>query len=74
MFERFDPKQNMALVHHYITSMVDPAFDNLPYMYVRHHFLCRYESGIAVIYRNKCTEPLAYLIYAPRDPVVCFIR
>ncbi len=31
MFERFDPKQNMALVHHYITSMVDPAYDNLPY-------------------------------------------
>ncbi|MBR5618107.1 MAG: hypothetical protein IKW76_00060 [Clostridia bacterium] len=31
MFERFDPRENTALVHHYITSMVDPAYDNLPY-------------------------------------------
>ncbi len=31
MFERFDPRENTALVHHYITNMVDPAFDNLPY-------------------------------------------
>ena len=30
-YERFDPLQNAALVHHYITNMVDKAQDNLPY-------------------------------------------
>ncbi|NMP36521.1 MAG: hypothetical protein GX051_00120 [Clostridiales bacterium] len=31
MFEQFDIKECAALVHHYITSMVDEAQDNLPY-------------------------------------------
>ena len=31
MFSKFDPLSSAALVRHYITSMVDPAFDNLPY-------------------------------------------
>ena len=31
MFEHFDPMGAMRLVHHYITHMVDPAEDNLPY-------------------------------------------
>ena len=31
MYERFDPVEMMRLVHHYITNMVDPAYDNLPY-------------------------------------------
>lgn len=31
MYEHFDPMGAMRLVHHYITHMVDPAEDNLPY-------------------------------------------
>ncbi|MBQ7688169.1 MAG: hypothetical protein IJT27_03010 [Clostridia bacterium] len=31
MYEFFDPAQSTKLVHHYITNMVDPAYDNLPY-------------------------------------------
>ena len=31
MYEPFDPMGAMRLVHHYITHMVDPAEDNLPY-------------------------------------------
>ncbi len=31
MYEHFDPVGAMQLVHHYITHMVDPAEDNLPY-------------------------------------------
>ena len=31
MYERFDPAESARLVHHYITHMVDPAYDNLPY-------------------------------------------
>ena len=31
MYEHFDPMGAMQLVHHYITNMVDPAEDNLPY-------------------------------------------
>ncbi len=31
MYEHFDPMGAMQLVHHYITHMVDPAEDNLPY-------------------------------------------
>ena len=31
MFERFDPLRSAELVRHYITHMVDPAYDNLPY-------------------------------------------
>ncbi|MBQ5969159.1 MAG: hypothetical protein IJL52_03475 [Clostridia bacterium] len=30
-YEHFDPLQSAALVHHYITHMVDKAQDNLPY-------------------------------------------
>ena len=30
-YEAFDPLQSAALVHHYITHMVDKAQDNLPY-------------------------------------------
>ena len=30
-FERFDPRENARLVHHYITHMVDEKEDNLPY-------------------------------------------
>lgn len=31
MFERYDPIESARLVHHYITNMVDKAYDNLPY-------------------------------------------
>ena len=31
MYERFDLPQSARLVRHYITNMVDPAYDNLPY-------------------------------------------
>lgn len=31
MYEKFDPLTSARLVHHYITNMVDPAYDNLPY-------------------------------------------
>ena len=31
MFESFDILESTRLVHHYITNMVDPAYDNLPY-------------------------------------------
>ena len=31
MYSKFDPLESARLVHHYITSMVDPAYDNLPY-------------------------------------------
>ena len=31
MYERFDPVESARLVHHYITNMVDPAYDYLPY-------------------------------------------
>lgn len=31
MYEKFDLLQSARLVHHYITNMVDPACDNLPY-------------------------------------------
>ena len=31
MYEHFDPMGAMRLVHHYITHMVDPAEDNLPF-------------------------------------------
>ena len=31
MFEKFDPARSAELVRHYITNMVDPAYDNLPY-------------------------------------------
>ena len=30
-FDAFDPLESAALVHHYITHMVDKAQDNLPY-------------------------------------------
>ena len=31
MYEKFDLLQSARLVRHYITNMVDPAYDNLPY-------------------------------------------
>lgn len=31
MYDKFDPMKSAELVHHYITNMVDPAYDNLPY-------------------------------------------
>ena len=31
MYEHFDPKLSLELVRRYITNMVDPAYDNLPY-------------------------------------------
>lgn len=31
MFEKYDPMESARLVHHYITNMVDKAYDNLPY-------------------------------------------
>lgn len=31
MYDRYDPLESARLVHHYITNMVDPAYDNLPY-------------------------------------------
>lgn len=31
MYKKFDPLKSAELVHHYITNMVDPAYDNLPY-------------------------------------------
>lgn len=31
MFMQYDPRESARLVHHFITSMVDPAYDNLPY-------------------------------------------
>ena len=31
MYEKFDLLESARLVHHYITNMVDPAYDNLPY-------------------------------------------
>lgn len=31
MFEKFNPMESAKLVHHYITNMVDEAYDNLPY-------------------------------------------
>lgn len=31
MYERYDPIESARLVHHYITNMVDKAYDNLPY-------------------------------------------
>ena len=31
MYEKFDLLESARLVHHYITNMVDPACDNLPY-------------------------------------------
>ena len=31
MYSKFDPLAAAGLVRHYIVSMVDPAFDNLPY-------------------------------------------
>ena len=31
MYEKFDPIKSAELVHHYITNMCDPAYDNLPY-------------------------------------------
>ena len=37
MYEQFDPLESARLVHHYITNMVDPAFDNLPYWLLLPH-------------------------------------
>ena len=31
MYTQFDLRESAALVHHYLTHMVDPAHDNLPY-------------------------------------------
>ena len=31
MFEKYEPLKSAELVHHYITNMVDKAYDNLPY-------------------------------------------
>ena len=31
MFDEYSPLESARLVHHYITNMVDPAYDNLPY-------------------------------------------
>ena len=31
MFDEYNPLENARLVHHYITNMVDKAYDNLPY-------------------------------------------
>ena len=31
MYEKFNLTESARLVHHYITHMVDPAYDNLPY-------------------------------------------
>lgn len=31
MYEKYDPLESARLVHHYITNMVDKAYDNLPY-------------------------------------------
>lgn len=31
MYDRYDPAESARLVHHYITNMVDKAYDNLPY-------------------------------------------
>lgn len=31
MFEQYNPLESAKLVHHYITNMVDKAYDNLPY-------------------------------------------
>lgn len=31
MYEKYDPIESARLVHHYITNMVDKAYDNLPY-------------------------------------------
>lgn len=31
MYQKFNPLESAELVRHYITNMVDPAYDNLPY-------------------------------------------
>lgn len=31
MYDKYSPRESARLVHHYITNMVDKAYDNLPY-------------------------------------------